>query len=318
MPPATSGPRSVKVTAALRERAAERLVAKDNALSDSTRRHAQAFLAAAQSHAIDLNAMWASIDSAGQTPNIREVALLVPGTGRTAMCFTSQPASDAGEAELAGLLDHACADIRGVQLAQALLEPAETSAHRVFLRAGFTEVGRLAYMRRPTPQRGEFTPTTSWPQGITVTNWKRGDDSDLAIALERSYIETLDCPGLCGLRDTADVIASHRGTGTFDPTYWWIIRKDHTPQGAMLFNPCPDQNLIELVYIGLSPDVRGLGLGRLLMHTALSTLATRRERMITCAVDTRNAPAMRLYNTLGFETFAERIALVRSLRAHRG
>lgn len=311
-------PRAVKVTAALRERAAERLVAKDNPLGESTRRHAKAFLAAAHAHAIDLNHMWATIDPADPHASIREVALLVPGTGRTAMCFTSQPTTPRGEFELAQLIEEACRDAPGVVLAQALLEPSETAAHRVFLGAGFTEVGRLAYLRRAAPKRGEFTPTTSWPAGITVTNWKRGDDADLAHALERSYIETLDCPGLCGLRDTADVIASHRGTGVFDPSYWWIIRKDHSPQGAMLFNPCPDQSTIELVYIGLSPDVRGHGLGRTLMHTALAALAGRREHTVTCAVDTRNTPAMRLYSALGFDSFAERIALVRPVRANRG
>jgi ribosomal protein S18 acetylase RimI-like enzyme len=34
---------------------------------------------------------------------------------------------------------------------------------------------------------------------------------------------------------------------------------------------------------------------------------------LTCAVDTRNAPAMRLYHRLGFERFATRIPLVRAL-----
>jgi ribosomal protein S18 acetylase RimI-like enzyme len=54
------------------------------------------------------------------------------------------------------------------------------------------------------------------------------------------------------------------------------------------------------------------------MHTSLAALAARREQTITCAVDTRNTPAMRLYAALKFESFAERIALVRPVRAHRG
>jgi GNAT superfamily N-acetyltransferase len=317
-PPATNSAHAVKVTPAFREKAAERLVAKDSPLGDATRRHAKAFLAAAHAHAIDLNALWASVDPADPTHTCREVVLVVPGTGKTGMCFTSHPNGPTAEGEVAMLLERACAELPSVTLAQALLEPTETAAHRIFLNAGFTEVGRLAYLRRPTPKRGEYSTTTSWPEGITVTNWKRGEDGDLALALERSYIDTLDCPGLCGLRDTQDVIASHRGTGVFDPSYWWIIRKDHTPQGAMLFNPCPDQSSIELVYVGLAPAVRGIGLGRTLMHTALAALSGRRERSITCAVDTRNTPAMRLYNALQFESFAERIALVRPVRANRG
>lgn len=310
--------KAVRVTPASRERAAERLVAKDNPIGPATRRHAKAFLAAAASHGVDLSAMWACVDPGDPHAAIREVALAIPGTGRTAMCFTSQPASALGEAELAMLLERACDDLPNVTLTQALLEPTETAAHRVFLAAGFTEVGRLAYLRRSTPARGEFERTTSWPDGITVTNWKRGDDADLAVALERSYLDTLDCPGLCGLRATTDVIASHRGTGVFDPVFWWIIRKDSQPHGAMLFNPCPDQSTIELVYIGLGPAVRGIGLGRALMHTGLASLAGRREQSITCAVDMRNTPAMRLYSALKFESFAERIALVRPVRAHRG
>ena len=38
---------------------------------------------------------------------------------------------------------------------------------------------------------------------------------------------------------------------------------------------------------------------------------------ITCAVDTRNAPAMKLYKRAGFERFGLRVPLVRSLVPQR-
>ena len=40
------------------------------------------------------------------------------------------------------------------------------------------------------------------------------------LALDRSYVDTMDCPELCGMRATADILASHKATGEFDPSLW--------------------------------------------------------------------------------------------------
>jgi ribosomal protein S18 acetylase RimI-like enzyme len=241
----------------------------------------------------------------------------VISTGRTATTFTSAPTNSAEELELGAVIEALCGDLPGVVLAQTLLEPGEREARAAFVHAGFQWVGGLAYMRRAMPKRGEFGEFVdqAWPDGVVVRRTRPGDDALIMVAMERSYIETLDCPELCGLRDTADVLTSHRATGSFDPTLWWIVEIDGSAEGLMLFNPCPDQASVELVYLGLSPKARGRGLGARLLRMGLGHLAARREPTITCAVDERNEPALRLYRAHGFSEFAHRTALVRPVGA---
>jgi ribosomal protein S18 acetylase RimI-like enzyme len=157
-----------------------------------------------------------------------------------------------------------------------------------------------------------------WGPGITVrplASVQRGhpDRALLAEALDRSYEATLDCPGLCGMRETDDVIDSHLSTGQFDPSMWWLVLSDGAAHGCALFNPCPEQGTVELVYLGLSPRVRGRGLARMLLAHGLARLGGPGQLSVTCAVDRRNAPAIALYRRAGFGEFSGRIAYVKAL-----
>jgi len=139
--------------------------------------------------------------------------------------------------------------------------------------------------------------------------WTRG----VSQALVASYEGTQDCPELCGLRETADVLASHRSTGVWDPASWWLVLDRGVPRGVALFAHCPEVRSVELVYIGLGPSLRGRGIGRRLLELGLARACTLDADEMTCAVDRRNAPAMRLYETMGFAPFAQRVALVRPI-----
>ena len=126
-------------------------------------------------------------------------------------------------------------------------------------------------------------------------------------------MDTLDCPELCGLRRTDDVIASHLATGVFHPETWWLVFEDGEPEGCVLMSHCPEHDSVELVYLGLSPRLRRRGLGERLLRCAIARCARYSAASVTCAVDRRNAPAVALYERLGFRAFASRIALVRGL-----
>jgi ribosomal protein S18 acetylase RimI-like enzyme len=290
------------------------------------------FLAAARTHGIDLEHFWSSCDT--ETGRVREVALGVRGSGRTAMCFTSQPGSRASEQELGRVIDALCDDLRsvsdpnGVRLAQALLNPGERAAARAFTNGGFHELARLAYMGRPVPTPGEFEGFEPWQlpadtaaRSLATLGPEREETTQrLLIALTRSYEQTLDCPELCTLRSPEDVLDSHRSVRRFDPRWWWLIELNGEPEGAMLFTACPDSGGVELVYLGISPRLRGRGLGRVLMRSGMRELAfgltksrARERARLTCAVDLHNEPARRLYRGLGFQMTAERVAMVRAI-----
>ena len=310
--------RIVRVDRTLLPAAAQRLVQASPAAGPDA---ATQFLSAARTHDVDLGRMWASVEARPDRHDaVREVCLVVPGAGRTAMFFTSRPDSERRLNELGAVIGHSgehCAD--AARVGQALLETREETLAPAFEAGGFRRIARLWYLVRPRPAAEEFPrPEPRWPEGVTVRHWGEGDDPALVRALERSYVDTLDCPELSRIRRPAEVLESHRASGRWESRLWWLVRRAGRPEGAMLFNPSASSGTIELVYLGLSPSLRGEGLGASLLTFGLSHLIGRSEQTVTCAVDQRNAPACRLYERFGFVRFEERLALVRELTESGG
>jgi len=272
---------------------------------------------------------------------VREVALAIPSPGRSALVFLGRP-SPAGDrpTERAGcataLTEHlASLPNRPIEIAQALPAANERWAVDALLASDWRIVGELAYMRRPlspdeAPHQGllrrrEFEPDL--PDGVELEPIAIPDPGSpvlgvLVDALDDSYMDTLDCPELCGMRRTSDIIASHGAIGRPELAIWTLVRHEGRPAGAVLLAGLPEQRCYELVYIGLGPSLRGLGLGELLMRRALGQLSARLRRgamrsgwSLTCAVDTDNTPAVRLYQRLGFTPFDRRVACVHGLRS---
>ena len=298
------------------------------------------FTAAAESESVSLDLVWLAEPRVAIGPCPPMAALAVPGAGSTAMVFVTggempimgqsdgcarlsignepgwliENRSDLLRAvanDIAGGTVEAC---RGVAMLQALVDPEQTAIAGSYIQAGFTRLARLGYYRRPIhARRGE---NITWPAGIRLVSMNRLADGEamLARALDRSYIDTLDCPALCGLRPASDVIESHKSVGSFDPALWFILLLGDEPVGCILLSVCDTEGSVELVYLGLGPEVRGKGLGRGLMVHALGVLAGI-GRTLACAVDMDNAPALRLYEQQGFRRFAARDAFI--LPLHR-
>lgn len=311
---ASPSPAIVRVTPPLLLPAAAALVGRGRVDALTT---GQRFLEAAAVHKIELANMWASVEPDGRS--VRQVCLAVPGAGRTATMFTSTPGDGAQALELGAVIGAVCGAAAESCLAQALLEPVEALAMEAFAHAGFERLADLAYLRRPTPSASAArrSPEPTLPQDVFLRPLAPSDESALTGVLDRTYIDTLDCPRLCELRTTDEVLESHRAAGKFDPALWWMIDLEHDgarrTEGVMLFNPCPAQGTIELVYLGLAPALRGRRLAQPLLEFGIRQCALRAGAMrtITCAVDRRNTPAIRLYERAGFRESALRIAYVR-------
>ncbi|MDY7108541.1 MAG: GNAT family N-acetyltransferase [Planctomycetota bacterium] len=302
--------RIIRVDAARRLEAIERLV---GTAAGGGRACAERFLEFSQTHAIRVDAMWAALDASGR---VDAVVLAVPHPGRTAMLFTGPPASRKDVPAVAGLIDHVCHQLATMdtELAQALTEPRDTLQRDALLAGGFTELAHLSYLERPLSDAARIPPP-HWPPGITVEPYREPLWAEMIDVLERSYEDTLDCPGLRGLRRTEDILTGHRATGTFDADLWTLMRMDGEPCGGLLLNRAPTNNTIELVYIGLAPAARGQGHARRLLQHGLRLCAGGGERALTLAVDERNDPALALYRREGFRRVLRRVAMIRSLRS---
>lgn len=277
--------------------------------------------------------MWATCDetATGQPVRVRQVCLAMPGPGRVASVMLAPPlAGDtpADHAERVACVQAACEALTcqagqaaghagSIRLLQALIPPADAWASRTLRDAGFIHVGELAYLRRALRPVLPWV-DEAWPDGIRVRPVRgvrlgEPDRQAMLTAMERSYVRTLDCPELCGLRETADILDSHLAAGEHDPGLWFLVWHGHEPHGCMLLSPCPARGAVELVYLGLSESLRGCGLGRRLMLLGLRVAARTGLERMTCAVDTRNTPARRLYQRMGFIEGVHRHALVRPL-----
>lgn len=323
------GYRIVRVDAARQFEAVGRLIRASPRDEGAVR----AFMEQAAADGTPLDWMWAT---EGLLDNdLRLVCLGVPNPGRTLGLFVSAGPgkSLATRGERAKLLMAVCEAAAGDpvlrhHLPQALLEPEQSDAVAAYLAAGFVRLADLAYMRRVITHGGRRE-AVAWPAGVEVVSladlpYEEGERG-LREALEGSYVDTLDCPALCGMRAVEDVVVSHRSVGEYDPGFWWLVRAKGGVGsgggryvGCMLINPGVSEDTAELVYLGLSPEARGKGLARGLLTMGLSKLGHGRESVLACAVDLQNRPALKLYEGLGFRRFALRIAVVKPLGGSMG
>lgn len=292
--------------------AIEQLVCLGGGPSD--RDHARRFIEYAQDHHISLEGLWARLD---RQERVLATVLAVPSPGRTAMVFASHPNGRESVRSLAGLISHACERLAdwNVNLAQALLDPSEVLERETFRAGGFIDLAVLSYLERPVRlPRGVVPPQPQWPAGVATDAFDDAARGELLDVLERSYEDTMDCPGLRGYRKTHDILEGHRASGLFDASLWTLLRIDGAAAGALLLNPAADHQTIELVYLGLAKPARGRGLGTQLLRYGLGLLEGRGERTINLAVDEANLPAIALYRREGFRPALRRVALIRPLQ----
>jgi ribosomal protein S18 acetylase RimI-like enzyme len=257
----------------------------------------------------DANLLWAQYDENNQPKNV--VALL-PQSGRTGLFFTSPPTGPRGAQAIAKIIESVChaTPASVVNLAQALTGPNDDLQLAVYRHAGFEHLANLDYMRADLP---DSAPAPTCPPGVRLEPYAAILRPTFAQVLDLSYEQTLDCPGLKGLRKTEDVLKGHMAAGEFDPRLWTLLLVDDQPAGVLLLNPIASIHSIELVYLGIGLAYRGRSLANLLMQQTLHQCANRPETQITLAIDDRNQPAMALYRRYGFKNFDKRVALIRAL-----
>lgn len=283
------------------------------------RDHAARFESFAAQEQLTLDHLWGCFDEDGR---VLSAALLSPYPGRTAMLTLATVRCNREEAAARRTIAAALDDLGDLDLAlaQALLEPRHALEIGALRGAGFHPLATLASMERPmlrsrragAPESLEHART-----GVALDGYDDSIESQRALTalLEATYRDTLDCPGLAGIRKPAEVLEGHRRGGRFDPRLWTILRIDGAAAGALLLNAAPHVDALELIYLGLIPEARGRGCGRLLIDHAISVAAARGVGRLMLAVDEENAPALRLYRAAGFRRVMRRTALIRPLGA---
>ena len=287
------------------------------------------FLSYADLRQLDLSHTWCVLEGGGK---VIAAALAIPAPGRAVMMFASEEKEPRSRRAGSCVIERASRSVAGAVLAQVLIEPDEAEQQSMFMEGGFQRLTTLSYMQRPLPTRPPAA-IRDWPAEVSIISWQelqstlregnpaRSTEKDcedetrreFIAALDASYEQTRDCPGLKGIRTTEDVLAGHLDTGEFDPSLWTMVRFRDEPAGVLLFSYVAERQAYELVYIGLAPSVRGKGVASRLLQHGLRQLCGRPGRYITLAVDEENQPALKLYKKLGFAVTGRRTALIRNL-----
>jgi mycothiol synthase len=190
---------------------------------------------------------------------------------------------------------------QSVKMVQCLLALVETVRATTLLRSGFHYITELHYLRH-------FLDTMPLPleSGLEFLRYETTMQNRLAELIAATYVDTLDCPELDGVRSISEVIEGHeRGSKSKDHN-WWLVRTDDADIGVVLLQTVETENVWDLVYMGLRPEARRRGYGRQLVQFALQQAKEAGVSSVQLSVDVRNTPALRLYQRLGFMPWEEK------------
>lgn len=264
---------------------------------------------------LDLSALWIAAEG-GPAGRLLGSVLLVPNHGSTAMLFVGQAIGWSDMSTVVALVKALCdgPGRSGVSVIQSLIDPGQVLEGQVLERAGLTRLAKLIYMQRVIEPGEHRVPKPTQLGGCDqprIVTYSDQTHSDFARAIEASYIDTLDCPALVGMRHIDEIITGHKGTGQFDPKDWLAYFDEAgEPIAVLLLAEVALGSGMELVYLGVAKPYRGKGIGRLLMRYAVSESARVHGTRLYLAVDDRNDPAMRLYTGMGFRASTRKVAYI--------
>lgn len=257
---------------------------------------------------------------------IRFALVPIPSPGRTTLLLVPgklprRPAQGL-LAAIAATIEDACRRQKaaGIDLVQMLLPPGATElAQLACTRCGFWHLADLHYLQKRA--RRAAAGNVALPPGWRMAPYSASAHPLFEEAIRRSYEDSLDCPQLAGRRVIEDIIRGHKAAGEFKPALWRVLLRDRgdgqppLPQGVLLLSGLGVGGTagVELVYLGLAPEARGLGLGQRLLSMAESAAAATHGRTLVLAVDAQNEPALRLYRSHRLRQTQVRRAFLRDL-----
>lgn len=198
---------------------------------------------------------------------------------------------------------------------------------------GFEQVAELEYLsgeiaqcRRPESEPKVALVPIDWPH-------ERQVDKGFSRLVDQTYHETLDCPQLTQFRTAKQTLDGYLQSSAFAPDLWFqvdatpagppdvigcLILADHTRREISQVdqencaNSDTGASVIELVYMGLLPEMRGHGMGRATLAAGLELADRRGASRMILAVDRRNRPARAIYRQAGFAPILDETVWVKA------
>lgn len=243
---------------------------------------------------VDAAGLWVSRDGRGVVAAV--LAALLPGRGAVVWPPACRSSAAPDFHELMTALNQWLSD-QGVRLAQCLLPTGYAARAEPLTRRGFHYVTRLTdlhhYLDIPADDLGRR-------ERLEYVSYAECDETEFEALLDRTYVGTLDCPEINGVRPAADAIAGYQGGDDFDAERWWLVRHRGTAVGVVL-TAATSPGAWELLYFGVVPEHRGHGFGREIVRKILFEAKASGAVELSLAVDYRNEPARQIYRRAGFD-----------------
>jgi len=227
---------------------------------------------------------------------------------------TATPISPELSTELLTKLTAALA-ARDCSLAQSLLISADGAEAESLLGAGFLHLAELTYLVGETLDVAlrPVDSSTSGVRELVFESFEPNERARMAGVVERSYVDTLDCPALNGLRTGLEMLDEYEVAGSGGAKLWRFIVHDGRDVGCLILAEHAEQDQVELVYMGLVPEARGQGWGAIVAGESLRIGASLGRARVVLAVDGANRPAVKAYEQVGFLPWEQRSAFIKSL-----
>lgn len=203
----------------------------------------------------------------------------------------------------------------GLPQIQAVVRADDVPTAEIVQRAGMTLLTEIEHLWLDVVASHSLAVNAS----STATNWRSArrasqpgamhwrpanvlDDSSLAQFIDETFADTLDCPALNGRRTPVEVLVGFLdGRSLSDPSLQWELLGMEPEFVGCLLLQAHDNELMELVYMGLVREARGRGLGKAMVARAIQTAHRSTCSTLVVAVDRNNWPALNVYRDWGFQ-----------------
>jgi ribosomal protein S18 acetylase RimI-like enzyme len=199
----------------------------------------------------------------------------------------------------------------GVTMSQAVLPDLNCIDATRLLAAGYRHFADLDYLACAAVR----FPSTQPKLSVEFAVAQESDRLKFTSLIKSTYTNTLDCANLDNIRTMEDTISGYQMTGQYRPNWWLTARHAGTDVGCLIMADHEADQQCELIYMGIIPEARGMGLGRQLVQQALWLTACQKRQRLVLAVDRRNWPARNIYSASGFVAWATRSILLRQFAA---
>jgi mycothiol synthase len=204
-------------------------------------------------------------------------------------------------------------DERQIPLTQLVVSADDGYSPAACQAAGFPEFATLAYMYVDLKGRARRVPHPHFrmPPPLRFRGNADAEPERLERVVAQTYVGTLDCPRLDGVRPLSEVLQGYRTQGRYRPEHWYVVQAEEQDVGALILAEHPGLGNWELVYMGIAAPVRGRGWGEAVVAFAIDVAMRGGAERLVCAVDAANEPALNVYRRLGFVEWAQRIVYAR-------